>query len=53
YTPALAANSEVNVLAEWKALYDAYNEVACLMLGTMWSNWNVLDMCSHRILVLV
>nr|GEX37713.1 hypothetical protein [Tanacetum cinerariifolium] len=24
-----------NVLAEWNALYDAYNEVACLMLGSM------------------
>ncbi|GKA01888.1 putative reverse transcriptase domain-containing protein [Tanacetum coccineum] len=33
--PAPAANSEANVLAEWNALYDAYNEVACLMLGSM------------------
>ncbi|GJV29368.1 hypothetical protein Tco_1385816 [Tanacetum coccineum] len=33
--PAPAANSEVNVLAEWNALYDAYNEVACLMLRSM------------------
>ncbi|GKF65914.1 hypothetical protein Tco_0192431 [Tanacetum coccineum] len=32
--PAPTANSEANVLAEWNALYDAYNEVACLMLGT-------------------
>ncbi|GKC28767.1 retrotransposon protein, putative, ty1-copia subclass [Tanacetum coccineum] len=31
--PALAANSEANVLAKWNAIYDAYNEVACLMLG--------------------
>ncbi|GJY29407.1 retrotransposon protein, putative, ty1-copia subclass [Tanacetum coccineum] len=29
------ANSEANVLAEWNALYDAYNEVACLMLESM------------------
>ncbi|GJY71992.1 retrotransposon protein, putative, ty1-copia subclass [Tanacetum coccineum] len=28
-------NSEANVLVEWNALYDAYNEVACLMLGSM------------------
>ncbi|GJR34397.1 retrotransposon protein, putative, ty1-copia subclass [Tanacetum coccineum] len=33
--PAPAANSEANVLAEWNALYNAYNEVACLMLGSM------------------
>ncbi|GJT11098.1 retrotransposon protein, putative, ty1-copia subclass [Tanacetum coccineum] len=33
--PAPAANSEANVLAEWNAIYDAYNEVACLMLGSM------------------
>ncbi|GJU95663.1 retrotransposon protein, putative, ty1-copia subclass [Tanacetum coccineum] len=33
--PAPAANSKANVLAEWNALYDAYNEVACLMLGSM------------------
>nr|GEV00978.1 hypothetical protein [Tanacetum cinerariifolium] len=32
---APAADSEANVLAEWNALYDAYNEVACLMLGSM------------------
>nr|GEW10246.1 zinc finger, CCHC-type [Tanacetum cinerariifolium] len=30
-----AADSEVNMLAEWNAIYDAYNEVACLMLGSM------------------
>nr|GEU47207.1 hypothetical protein [Tanacetum cinerariifolium] len=29
-----AADSEANVLAEWNALCDAYNEVACLMLGS-------------------
>ncbi|GKD85774.1 hypothetical protein Tco_1356928, partial [Tanacetum coccineum] len=34
-SPALAANSEANVLAKWNAIYDAYNEVACLMLGSM------------------
>ncbi|GJV61710.1 hypothetical protein Tco_1467810 [Tanacetum coccineum] len=33
--PAPAANSAANVLAEWNAVYDAYNEVACLMLGSM------------------
>nr|GEV57681.1 hypothetical protein [Tanacetum cinerariifolium] len=32
--PAPATDSAVNVLAEWNAVYDAYNEVACLMLGT-------------------
>nr|GEX26026.1 retrotransposon protein, putative, Ty1-copia subclass [Tanacetum cinerariifolium] len=30
--PAPVADSEANVLAEWDAVYDAYNEVACLML---------------------
>ncbi|GJR22818.1 retrotransposon protein, putative, ty1-copia subclass [Tanacetum coccineum] len=33
--PAPTANSEANVLAEWNALYDAHNEVACLMLRSM------------------
>ncbi|GJU16667.1 hypothetical protein Tco_1144633, partial [Tanacetum coccineum] len=33
--PAHAADSASNVLAEWNAIYDAYNEVACLMLGSM------------------
>nr|GEW84335.1 hypothetical protein [Tanacetum cinerariifolium] len=32
---ALAADSNAQVLAEWNALYDAYNEVACLMLSSM------------------
>nr|GEU90539.1 hypothetical protein [Tanacetum cinerariifolium] len=32
---APAADSAANVLAEWNALYDAYNEVACLILGCM------------------
>ncbi|GJT70507.1 hypothetical protein Tco_1029793 [Tanacetum coccineum] len=32
---APAADSNAQVLAEWTALYDAYNEVACLMLGSM------------------
>ncbi|GJR89188.1 retrotransposon protein, putative, ty1-copia subclass [Tanacetum coccineum] len=31
--PAPTADSATNVLAEWNAIYDAYNEVACLMLG--------------------
>ncbi|GKA76354.1 hypothetical protein Tco_0782815, partial [Tanacetum coccineum] len=33
--PAPAADSAVNVLAKWNAVYDAHNEVACLMLGSM------------------
>ncbi|GKE81441.1 retrotransposon protein, putative, ty1-copia subclass, partial [Tanacetum coccineum] len=33
--PDLAADSVANVLAKWNAVYDAYNEVACLMLGSM------------------
>ncbi|GJQ93236.1 retrotransposon protein, putative, ty1-copia subclass [Tanacetum coccineum] len=33
--PAHAADSVANVLAEWNAVYDAHNEVACLMLGSM------------------
>ncbi|GJW04795.1 retrotransposon protein, putative, ty1-copia subclass [Tanacetum coccineum] len=33
--PAPAADSAANVLAEWNAVYDAHNEVACLMLGSM------------------
>nr|GEV43879.1 hypothetical protein [Tanacetum cinerariifolium] len=32
---APAANSATNVLAEWNAIYDAYNEVTCLILGSM------------------
>ncbi|GJZ16799.1 retrotransposon protein, putative, ty1-copia subclass [Tanacetum coccineum] len=33
--PTPTANSAANVLAEWNAVYDAYNEVACLMLESM------------------
>ncbi|GKD21354.1 retrotransposon protein, putative, ty1-copia subclass, partial [Tanacetum coccineum] len=33
--PAHAADSAANVLADWNAVYDAHNEVACLMLGSM------------------
>ncbi|GKE13983.1 retrotransposon protein, putative, ty1-copia subclass [Tanacetum coccineum] len=33
--PAPAADSTTNVLTEWNAVYDAHNEVACLMLGSM------------------
>nr|GEU83284.1 retrotransposon protein, putative, Ty1-copia subclass [Tanacetum cinerariifolium] len=29
------ADSAANVLAEWNAIYNAYNEVACLILGSM------------------
>ncbi|GKA74604.1 retrotransposon protein, putative, ty1-copia subclass [Tanacetum coccineum] len=32
---APAADSAANVLAKWNAVYDAHNEVACLMLGSM------------------
>ncbi|GJR60227.1 hypothetical protein Tco_1502389 [Tanacetum coccineum] len=32
---APAADYASNVLAEWNAIYDAYNEVACLILGSM------------------
>nr|GEZ89252.1 hypothetical protein [Tanacetum cinerariifolium] len=35
YTPAPAADSKADVLAEWNALYDVHNEVACLMLESM------------------
>ncbi|GJZ33401.1 retrotransposon protein, putative, ty1-copia subclass [Tanacetum coccineum] len=33
--PAPAADSKANVLTEWNAVYDAHNEVACLMLRSM------------------
>ncbi|GJZ13012.1 hypothetical protein Tco_0548242 [Tanacetum coccineum] len=33
--PAAPANSAAQVLAEWNAIYDVYNEVACLMLKSM------------------
>ncbi|GKB32770.1 retrovirus-related pol polyprotein from transposon TNT 1-94, partial [Tanacetum coccineum] len=33
--PAPAVDLAANVLAEWNAVYDAHNEVACLMLGRM------------------
>ncbi|GJZ62715.1 hypothetical protein Tco_0618852 [Tanacetum coccineum] len=33
--PTPAADSAANVLADWNAVYDAHNEVACLMLGSM------------------
>nr|GEW45675.1 hypothetical protein [Tanacetum cinerariifolium] len=32
---APAVDSTTNVLAEWNAIYDAYNEFACLILGCM------------------
>ncbi|GJY91854.1 retrotransposon protein, putative, ty1-copia subclass [Tanacetum coccineum] len=32
---APAADSNAQVLQEWNAIYDAYNEVACLILGSM------------------
>ncbi|GJT33876.1 retrotransposon protein, putative, ty1-copia subclass [Tanacetum coccineum] len=33
--PAPVADSSTNVLTEWNAVYDAHNEVACPMLGSM------------------
>ncbi|GJU86480.1 retrotransposon protein, putative, ty1-copia subclass [Tanacetum coccineum] len=33
--PAPVANFEAQVLADYNAIYDAHNEVACLMLGSM------------------
>ncbi|GJX47888.1 hypothetical protein Tco_0273078 [Tanacetum coccineum] len=33
--PAPTADFEANVLAKWNAVYDAHNEVTCLMLGSM------------------
>ncbi|GJR33258.1 retrotransposon protein, putative, ty1-copia subclass [Tanacetum coccineum] len=33
-SPAPPANFTAQVLAQWNAVYDAHNEVACLMLGT-------------------
>ncbi|GKA51588.1 hypothetical protein Tco_0744784, partial [Tanacetum coccineum] len=32
---APAADSQAQVLSQWNAVYDAYNEVACLLLGSM------------------
>ncbi|GKC35439.1 retrotransposon protein, putative, ty1-copia subclass [Tanacetum coccineum] len=32
---APAADSEAQVLSQWNAVYDAYNEVACLILSSM------------------
>ncbi|GKA54278.1 hypothetical protein Tco_0753227 [Tanacetum coccineum] len=32
---APAADSDAEVLSQWNAIYDAYNEVACLILGSM------------------
>ncbi|GKB71991.1 hypothetical protein Tco_0933403 [Tanacetum coccineum] len=32
---ARAADSEIKVLAQWNVVYDAYNEVACLIIGSM------------------
>ncbi|GJY53067.1 retrotransposon protein, putative, ty1-copia subclass, partial [Tanacetum coccineum] len=32
---ALAADSQAQVLSQWNVVYDAYNEVACLILGSM------------------
>ncbi|GKC91970.1 hypothetical protein Tco_1157412, partial [Tanacetum coccineum] len=34
-SPAPLADSTAQVLAQWNAVYDAHNEVACLMLGSM------------------
>ncbi|GJY68397.1 retrotransposon protein, putative, ty1-copia subclass [Tanacetum coccineum] len=34
---APAADSQAQVLSQWNAVYDAFNEVACLILGSMTS----------------
>ncbi|GKB04632.1 hypothetical protein Tco_0832827 [Tanacetum coccineum] len=34
-SPALPIDSTAQVLAQWNAVYDAHNEVSCLMLGIM------------------
>ncbi|GJS69663.1 hypothetical protein Tco_0702504, partial [Tanacetum coccineum] len=34
-SPALPIDSTAQVLAQWNAVYDAHNEVSCLMLGSM------------------
>ncbi|GJX04775.1 hypothetical protein Tco_0190691 [Tanacetum coccineum] len=33
-SPALPIDSTAQVLAQWNAVYDAHNEVSCLMLGS-------------------
>ncbi|GKD69891.1 hypothetical protein Tco_1323981, partial [Tanacetum coccineum] len=35
-TPALVVDAPNNELEDWNALYDVHNEVACLMLGSMY-----------------
>ncbi|GJV69575.1 retrotransposon protein, putative, ty1-copia subclass [Tanacetum coccineum] len=35
--PAPAASADNQALADWNALFDRHNEVACLMLGTMYA----------------
>ncbi|GJW65423.1 hypothetical protein Tco_0117307 [Tanacetum coccineum] len=42
--PASPANSAVQVLVEWNALYDVYNEVVCLMIGRFIKNYNMHNM---------
>ncbi|GJX44241.1 retrotransposon protein, putative, ty1-copia subclass [Tanacetum coccineum] len=45
--PAPAPDSAANVLAEWNAVYDAHNEVACLMLGSMDSEHRTIRKFLH------
>ncbi|GJS86040.1 retrotransposon protein, putative, ty1-copia subclass [Tanacetum coccineum] len=35
YPAAPAVDSQAQVLSQWNAVYDAYNEVACLIFGSM------------------
>ncbi|GJU14805.1 hypothetical protein Tco_1142771 [Tanacetum coccineum] len=43
---APAANSEAQVLSQWNAVYDTYNEVACLILGK--SETRILNMAPTK-----
>ncbi|GJW24427.1 hypothetical protein Tco_0038238 [Tanacetum coccineum] len=36
-------DSIAQVLAQWNAVYDAHNKVACLMLGTEWERFNLIQ----------
>ncbi|GJY21897.1 retrotransposon protein, putative, ty1-copia subclass [Tanacetum coccineum] len=40
---APAANSEAQVLSQWNAVYDAYNEVVCLILSTRMERFDLIQ----------
>ncbi|GJQ99111.1 retrotransposon protein, putative, ty1-copia subclass [Tanacetum coccineum] len=40
---AHAADSEEQVLSQWNAVYDAYNEVACLIVGTRVERFDLIQ----------